>query len=259
MTHEIIKLLDQLPNFYDYYIAYMLVFARMIAFFQLAPIFKRKELVFMAKVGFSTILTLVILTIIDVGTIPQGQSFVYLLFINVVVGITIGFISRMIFHTVQAAGDLANNQMALSSASTFDPSTKVQTSIIGHIMSLFSVVVFIEIGGLHWVISAFKRSFDLFPLFDPTPQMMSQISLDYLITISGNIIFVGFQMVAPIIITTLAIDIILGIISKTAPQINVFQLSFVFKPCVGCMVLLATMPIFMRVLENYFIEYSQFF
>lgn len=259
MTEHLIELVSQIPGFYDQFIAFTLILARLLAFFKIAPIFRRKEIVFMAQIGLAMLFTFILMCVIDIGKVPSDAPYIYLLLMNVLEGYFLGLITRFIFMTIQSAGDLANNQMALSSASTFDPSTRVQTSIIGRIIGMFAIVVFIHIGGFHWLFLAFKRSFEIFPVFEIAPDFVGSVPLKYFIYISGNIIFVGFQMVAPVIITTLSIDIILGIISKTAPQINVFQLSFVFKPTVGCMVLLATMPIFLRILEDYFMRHAQFF
>lgn len=257
MTNEILEIFGQIPGFYSYFIAFTLIFARLLAFFQIAPIFRRKEVVLMAKIGFSMMLSFMLIGLIDIKKIPDDVPYIYLLVVNVTEGFFIGLIFRMIFSAIQAAGDMANNQMALSSATIFDPSSRVQTSIVGQIFEMFAVIVFIDIGGLHWVISAFQRSFEIFPLYEPVAAFTTAVTLDYWILISGNLIFIGFQMVAPVVITTLAVDIILGIISKTAPQINVFQLSFVFKPTIGCMVILVTLPLFYRVLEDYFLTNMQ--
>jgi flagellar biosynthetic protein FliR len=259
MTDEIIKIVSEIPGFYDYFIGYILILARVLSFILIAPVFRRKEVQSMIKVGFSMIIAYIMLQIIDIGTVPTDVPFIFLLFMNVTVGLFLSLITRMIFSTVQAAGDMANNQMALSSASVFDPGSRVQTSIIGRITGMLAIVVFINVGGLYWLISGIERSFTMFPLFDATPALVTQVTLEYWIYVSANIIFIGFQMVAPVIITTLAIDIILGVISKTAPQINVFQLSFVFKPTVGSMVLLATLPLFYRLLETYFLDHALLF
>lgn len=259
MTHDIINILNQIPGFYNYAIAAILIFARMIAFFHICPVFRRKEVVFMAKLGLSMMFTFILLPTLDIGKVPQDIPFIFLIFINTLEGLFLGLICLMIFDAIQAAGDLANNQMSLSSASMFDQSTKSQTSIIGQVFSLLGTVIFINIGGVQWMIAAFTRSFEIFPIFNPIPNFPDNVPLDYWIYISGNVIFMGFQIVAPIVIVTLAIDIILGIISKTAPQINVFQLSFVFKPVVGCGVLLATLPLLLRILEDYFMQHARFF
>jgi flagellar biosynthetic protein FliR len=256
MTNEVLQIMGQMPDFYDKFIVFFLIFVRMMGFIGMAPVLRRKEVQPMMKVCIGLILTTVMIGIVDHGTMPKDVPFFYLLFINITVGIFIGLIARMIFSTVQAAGDMANNQMALSSASVFDPGSRVQTSIVGRITGMLAIVVFIHVGGMYWLISAMQRSFELFPIFNPQPNLVEAVQLEYWILISANIIFVGFQMVGPVIITTLSIDIILGVISKTAPQINVFQLSFVFKPMVGSMVLLATLPQFYRILELYFLEYA---
>ena len=259
MTDSFVLFLDKIPGFYNYLFAFTLMFARTLAFFQIAPVFRRKELFHMAKIGLAMAMSFFFMGIIDIGEVPKDVPYLYLFFINILIGYFFGLICRFIYATIQAAGDMANNQMALSSASTFDPSTRVQTSIVGQVLSWLGLIIFIEIGGIEWLFLAFRRIFDIFPVFEPVPMIVDSVTLDYIIYTSGNIIFTGFQMVGPVIITTLAIDITLGIISKTAPQINVFQLSFVFKPCVGVMVLLATLPIMLRVIEEYFIEHAQFF
>ena len=54
----------------------------------------------------------------------------------------------------------------------------------------------------------------------------------------------------------MAQDIILGVISRTAPQVNVFQLSFLFKPVLGAAIMVWILPMFMNVIEQYFISFS---
>lgn len=259
MTQTAIQFLSQIPGFYANFIAFILIFTRLMAFFTVAPIFSRKDVVILFKVGFATILSFVIMGIIDIGKIPHDVPFIYLLFMNIIEGALLGLVCAFIYEAIQAAGDLANNQMSLSSASMFDPLSKVQTSLVGNLLTMLALIIFINVDGLHLMLSAFTRSFEIFPLFNPVIDLQKAIPVDYWIYLSGNVIFFGFQIVAPIIITTLAIDLILGIISKTAPQVNVFQLSFIFKPVIGCLVLLVTLPLFMRVLENYFLDHAKFF
>jgi len=80
-----------------------------------------------------------------------------------------------------------------------------------------------------------------------------------MVYLTGNVMFIGLQLSAPVVITTLCQDMILGIISKTAPQINVFQLSFLFKPLVGTVILLIIMPLLSNAIIDYFNYYSQIF
>ena len=69
----------------------------------------------------------------------------------------------------------------------------------------------------------------------------------------------GLQIASPVLLATLGQDIILGVISKTAPQVNVFQLSFLFKPVLGAAILVWIMPMLINIITDYFISYSKIF
>jgi len=83
--------------------------------------------------------------------------------------------------------------------------------------------------------------------------------MDYLVQITGNALMIGTQLVAPVMVVTIAVDLILGVINRTAQQIQVFQLSFALKPSIGMAVFLITLPIFLKVLENYLTDYASIF
>ena len=85
------------------------------------------------------------------------------------------------------------------------------------------------------------------------------INLDYLVTTTSNVLYVGLQIASPVLLATLGQDLILGIISKTAPQVNVFQLSFLFKPVLGAAILVWIMPIIFNVISDYFLSFAKIF
>ena len=69
----------------------------------------------------------------------------------------------------------------------------------------------------------------------------------------------GLQIASPVLLATLGQDIILGVISKTAPQVNVFQLSFLFKPVVGAAILVWIMPMLVNIINDYFLSFANIF
>jgi len=180
-------------------------------------------------------------------------------FINVTIGSIIGFIGNVILLTVASAGALMNNQIGLSSAMMLDPGSKQQVALLETLFGFIGVIVFLNIGGLYWIISALSRSFTVFPLTLVRQDFLHQISLDYLIHISGNSLTIAVQMIAPIMVVTIATDLILGIVNRTAQQIQVFQLSFALKPCIGFAVFLTTLPIFLKLVENFLSDYALIF
>ena len=83
--------------------------------------------------------------------------------------------------------------------------------------------------------------------------------MPYLMEITSNVLYMGLQIASPILLATLGQDLILGIISKTAPQVNVFQLSFLFKPVMGAAILIWILPMIMNIITDYFNSFSQIF
>ena len=145
----------------------------------------------------------------------------------------IGYMAQLITIAIDCGAEMINAQMGLSSATALDPTTSAHVSILTKMISLMGILIFINLGGVYWLFKALLRSFEIFPIYSahvPLPQL---IKMDLLIKMSSNTLYMGLQIASPILLATLAQDIILGVISRTAPQVNVFQLSFLFKPVLG--------------------------
>jgi len=256
MLEHIMEFFKYFPQLNDSLGAGLLIFARFFGFITLAPILSRKDIPMLAKLSFMLILTISFVGILHPKAPPPETSLCLSVILNVVFGALIGFIASTIFVTMSAAGDMVNLQMGLSASQIFDPMTKEQTSTIGQFFGLLATVLFINAGGLYWMFSAFERGFTVFPLYNTVIPLAKILNMNYLIILTSNVLFIGLQIAAPVLIATLAMDIILGVISKTAPQVNVFQLSFLFKPVLGVAILIIIMPLLVNVINNFFTSYS---
>lgn len=243
-----------------------LVFARILGFILIAPLFGRKDIPFTIKMGMALMLASVLVWLQPAspahGGLVSSENVIWYtvqIIVNVTVGMFIGFIATMILETVSAAGFLMNNQVGLSSAMMFDPGSRQQVGLTERLLSFLGLLTFLEVGGLYWIISALNRSFEVFPLFSDKPDFVRYVSLDYLVTLSGNTLEVAVLLVAPVFVVTLAVDIILGVINRTAQQIQVFQLSFGLKPSIGFATFLAFLPLFFKLVENYFNDHANIF
>ena len=237
----------------------IMVFSRIIGFMRLAPIFNRKEIPGMVKLALCLILTIVITPFVKPDSLMVMDSFALSIFLNIVVGALIGYMAQLILLAVDAGADMINMQMGLSSAMVLEPTTSSQVSLLGKIMALFGLLIFINLGGAYWLIRALMRSFEIFPIFATSIPLTKLVNMDYLISISSNVLFMGLQIASPILLATLGQDIILGVISKTAPQVNVFQLSFLFKPVLGAAIMVWILPMLLNIISEYFLSYSNIF
>jgi flagellar biosynthetic protein FliR len=140
-----------------------------------------------------------------------------------------------------------------------DPSTKGQVSVMANYFSVLALLIFIYSGGIYWLFNALIKSFELFPMYVVNFHFENIVNIEYLSKITGNILFTGLHLAGPVLLATLAQDIILGIISKTAPQVNVFSLSFLFKPVMGAFILIVILPMLINVITDYLVSHASIF
>lgn len=236
-----------------------LIFVRLLGVMRFTPLLNRKEIPSMVKVAFALTFTIILTSIIRPEMPPANASIIYHIILNYVVGALIGYIAYCILAVIEAGGDMINTQMGMSSAMVLDPTSSAQVSIMGKFLGLMGLLIFVNIGGVYWVLNALIRSFEIFPLYGHSIPIEQFVNTEYLVKITSNILYVGLQFASPILLATLGQDIILGIISKTAPQINVFQLSFLFKPVMGAFLLSVLLPMLFGVVNDYFLNYANIF
>lgn len=247
------------PLFPVFFTTGMIIFARVMGFFRLAPVLNRKEMNSIVKLSLALLITIIFICARRPETPPAHNCFILSILLNYVVGAMLGYMAQLILLAIDAGGDMINMQMGLSSAMVLDPTTSSQTSILAKLISLLSLIIFIEIGGFYWLMNAFSRSFEIFPIYASSIPLMKLVNIDYLIKMSSNVLYMGLQVASPVLLATLGQDIILGVISKTAPQVNVFQLSFLFKPVFGAAILVWILPMLVHIIQDYFQTYANIF
>lgn len=247
------------PEFAKYFSAGFIIFARLLGFIRFAPVLNRKEINSIVKIALAFLLTIIITPLVHPGNPPSGISPLLLMTLNFAAGAVIGYIAQLLIMAIEAGGDMINTQMGLSSAMVMDPTTNSQTSILSRMITILALCIFIEIGGMYWLFNALVRSFEIFPVYATAIPLEQIINVDYLIKMTSNVLYMGLQIASPVLLATLGQDIILGVISKTAPQVNVFQLSFLFKPVFGAAIMIWILPMLIGVISDFFLSFSSIY
>lgn len=235
------------------------IYARVLGIMRIVPFLNRTEIPMIVRAGFAFLFTVILTGYLKPGAPPDNISLIYLIIVNFLCGALIGFVINCIVRVVEAGGDMINMQMGVSSATIMEPSTNSQVSIMGKLFGILGLVIFIEIGGMYWTFNAFIRSFEVFPTYAVFVPLDEIANLPYLVKITSNVLYMGLQIASPVLMATLCQDIILGIISKTAPQVNVFTMSFLFKPCMGALILIFIMPFLFDVINDFFLSFANIF
>ena len=247
------------PEFARWFSAGIIVFARLLGFIRFAPVLNRREIAGLVKLALAFILTIILTPILKPAMPPADVSPLLLITLNFAAGAIIGYIAQLFIMAIEAGGDMINTQMGLSSAMVMDPTTNSQTSILSRVITLLGLLIFMELGGFYWIFNALIRSFEIFPIYEVVIPLEKIINLDYLVTTTSNVLYMGLQIASPVLLATLGQDIILGVISKTAPQVNVFQLSFLFKPVFGAAIMIWIMPILINTISEFFLSFSNIY
>ncbi len=237
----------------------IMVFLRLIGMMRLAPVLSKSEIPSMVRLSFAIICTIILVGVIKPTAPPDGTPIFLCMVLNFVFGAIIGFVANCILAAVLTGGDMINTQMGLSSAMIMDPSTKSQVSVMANFFSVLAILIFMYSGGIYWLFNALIKSFELYPMYSVNFHFENIVNIQYLSEVTGNILFMGLHIAGPVFLATMAQDIILGIISKTAPQVNVFSLSFLFKPVLGAFILIVILPMLINVITDYLVSYAGIF
>jgi type III secretion protein T len=147
---------------------------------------------------------------------------------EVVVGGVIGFVFGVPFWAAETAGDIVDLQRGSSASQLLDPIALAESSVSATFLTLAMLALFFTTGGFALLADAIYRSYELWPATRFTPVFDSSAALVALKTLD-RIMQIAVLLVAPIMVALLAADLMLGYLSRLAPQIHVFDLSLSVK------------------------------
>lgn len=159
---------------------------------------------------------------------------------ELILGMCLGIIVRMLIAAVQIGGQIINFQMGFSMVNAIDPMTGMQEPVTTHFLYMCTMLTFLSLNGHLHLLKAMGASFDIVPpggLF-LTPRLMTE-----LILFSKQMFILGVRIAAPVILALFLTDLALALISKMAPQMNVMVMGFPVKIMVGFLFLTFIMQI----------------
>jgi flagellar biosynthetic protein FliR len=166
---------------------------------------------------------------------------------EIVFGLAMGMILSFTFIAAQWAGDIIGQQLGLNIAETFDPQFGQQGSLVGNLYFMLCIVIFISVNGPRALLLGVRASFDTLPLLSAG---MTKPLLGLFVGLFQASTELAFQLAAPVLVTLLAVDLALGFVGKTMPQLNVMNMGLSIRSLVGLIVLIVGMGLTSSVLRN---------
>ena len=175
--------------------------------------------------------------------IPQRLGHLALVVVSeMLIGLTIGFVAQVLFAGIQLGGEIISQQMGLNMATIFDPTSAHQTSLVSHLQYVLAMLVFLSSSAHHWFIIAMAESLQSIPLAGLSA---SGAVLPVILTLLGKACVIAIQLAAPVSIALLLATLILGVMARLVPQLNVFMLSFPATLGLGLVMLALALPVVM--------------
>jgi flagellar biosynthetic protein FliR len=217
-------------------------FLRALALFQAMPVFGTRTVPMQVRIGLAVFIAIAAqgsLPAIPVVALDSPQALL-LVAQQAVIGLSLGFAVRLVFAAVEFAGELIGLQMGLNFAGFFDPLSASSATATSRFFGTMVAWMFIVINGHLLVIGALVQSFTVFPV-GPEPfafiqQMQPQ-------RWGAEIFGTGLWIALPLVTMLLFVNLMLGTISRVAPQINIFAIGFPVTLGVGLLGLLLTLPL----------------
>ena len=216
-------------------------FLRVLALFSSLPVFAQRSVPMRLRVALAFLIAFCAqasLPAMPVIALDSANA-VLAVIQQVLIGVSLGFAVRLVFAAVEFAGELIGLQMGLNFAGFFDPMSGGDATAASRFFGVSVSWLFIVMGGHLLLIGAVVKSFDAFPV-GPDPFAFLRAVQPH---VWGAEVFrLGLWIALPLVAMLLFVNLVLGIISRVASQMNIFSIGFPITVSVGLIGMLLTLP-----------------
>ena len=232
---ETIEAFDTLIYFFEHIDILMLIFVRCLGFFMAVPIISGQNIYAQARLFLALCVAVALFMsghVTTVYVIDTTPGYVYLVLIEFLVGLAMGYIVFAVFNLMFFAGQLMDFQIGFMMVNVIDPMTQMQVPLTGNILYFGLMALVVVTGGLHAFFLTFFYSYQILPI--GTAFIIGNQSLAwYMVYILAESTVLAVRLAMPIVSSMLLITVALGIMVKTVPQLNVFVVGMPLRLFVG--------------------------
>ncbi len=235
------------------YYLFFLVVLRISGIFVTAPILSSENVPRSLRLYMAVICSMILFSALPPTNVSFGLlntiDYFLLGFKELMIGLLLGFIPRMMFAAVDFAGTVTGFLMGLSIANVVDPQTDLQVSIIASLEGLLATLLFIVLDGHHIFLEAISYSYQYVPVGG---FLFTANKMDFIMRAMGDVIIIGLKLGSPLVAALLLANVIMGFMARSIPQMNVFIVGFPFTIGLGLILLILGMPHLVRAMTVLF-------
>lgn len=229
--------------------AFLWPFVRILGLMIAAPLFGNQRFPVRMRVGLALLITIIVAPSLPPlpAIAPDSPAGLGIFAQQLLIGLAMGFAIRLMFNAAEMAGELIGLQMGLGFAVFYDPQNAGQMPVVGQFLGLVATLAFLAMNGHLLVLSVLADSFRVMPIdaaaMDPGVWKM-------VAGWGGKIFYFALLLSLPMVATLLMASLALGVLTRAAPQLNVFAVGFPITLIIGFGALLLSLPYFTPVFER---------
>ena len=213
---------------YTYLPTFLLVFARVASFFATMPLFSYRNVPNVHKIGFAFFISWLMFFSLDPKPLDIDGTYMMLLIKEVLVGLLIGLVAFIIMSAIQIAGGFIDFQMGFAIANVIDPQTGAQSPLMGQYLYTIALFFLLAVNGHHLLLDGIFYSYRFIPLDHLIAFENGQIA-EQVVRLFQAMFVIALQMAIPIVGCLFLVDVALGIVARTVPQMNIFVIGLPVK------------------------------
>jgi flagellar biosynthetic protein FliR len=227
--------------------------SRILGLIAAAPLFGNSSVPPTVKILLGVLLATIIAPTVPALPAADPMSLAGLLILvrEMLIGLAMGFTIRIVFAAVEMAGEISSLTMGLGFATLFDPQSRGRSTAISQFLSLLATLAFLSVNAHLVLLSALAESFISLPI---AAGPVNGAGFREMALWGGKIFSSGVQISLPIVAALLITNIALGILTRAAPQLNLFGIGFPITLGVGLLVIGMTLPYLSGPLQNLFLQ-----
>lgn len=167
---------------------------------------------------------------------------------EVVIGLVLGMAINFLFMGIQSGGELLGFQMGFTMINFADPLTGNNTGIAAFFLWMTSLLVFLALDGHLYMIKGFAASFKILP---PGSLYLGENLLWEVLALSAQIFVLAIKIAAPVMVAIFMVEVALGLVARTSPQVHIMEFGFPIKIGVGFFFLGLLLVIMANQIENF--------
>lgn len=221
----------------------ILILVRISCLVSVAPFFNTKSVPARIKIGLSVFVSILIFRAVDSSAVGYTGVLGYAVIVlrEGITGLLIGLAANVCNSIILFAGNVIDMDIGLAMAQQFDPQTNSQVTITGNLYNYFVLLLLLATNMHHYILQAIVDSYQVIPVngqvFRWDSLMLSMIRY------MGDMFVIAFRIILPVFACIMVLNVILGIMAKVAPQMNMFAVGVQMKVMVGLLVLFVTVTL----------------